>query len=294
MLRLLAALALQALIAAGCAGAPPAPHRPHPETWPPDGLGLGYIGHATVLLEIDGTFILTDPAFFDRVGPAIGSLTVGPTRVVAPALPLAALPPPAVVVITHAHYDSLDLPSLWALPKHATLVGPTGCSDLLGGLGFDRYVELAWGERTTVDGLTIEAIPVNHWGKRLPWGRDRGYNGYLFEKGGFRVVFASDTAYTPDFTRFRREGPPLDLILLGIGAYDPWVRHHANPEQAWRMFVESGAVWLAPVHWDTFRLGHEAIGEAIARLRAAAGPAVERIVIDEVGGEWRLPEDGAR
>jgi len=236
--------------------------------------------------------VLTDPAFFERVGIAVGGLTIGPQRLVAPALPLDALPPLAAVLVSHPHLDSLDLPSLRALPRDATLVAPRGCRDLLGDLGFRAYVELGWGERATVDDVVIEAVPVKHWGRRFPWGRDRGYNGYLLERDGMRVLFASDTGYTPDFTRFREGGAgPLTLAVIGAGAYDPWIRSHADPEQVWRMFLDSGARFLAPIHWDTFRLGREPVGDSVRRLRAAAGPEAHRIVFDEIGDEWILPTE---
>jgi L-ascorbate metabolism protein UlaG (beta-lactamase superfamily) len=279
-------LLLAALLGCG-AGLPPAPRQLAPERWGDDVLAVGWVGHATVLLKLAGTVLVTDPAFFPRVGVSVGPLTVGLQRIVAPALPLERLPPPAAVVITHAHFDSLDLPSLRAMPKDATLVAPTGCGDLLAGLGFRRYVELAWGERVDVDGVTIEAVPVRHWGKRWPWGRDRGYNGYLLTKAGRRVLFASDTAATDAFARFHDAG--LDVAILGNGAYDPWIRNHADPEQVWRMFLGSGARVLVPVHWDTFRLGREPLGDAIRRLVEAAGPEAGRIVVREIGGEWVEP-----
>jgi len=235
--------------------------------------------------------VLTDPAFFPRIGVALGPVTIGPGRVVAPALPLERLPRLAAVVITHAHMDSLDLPSLRALAKDTTLVAPSDCRDLLGVLGFRDYVELAWGQRTTVGGVAIEAIQVDHWGARWPWGKERGYNGYLFTKGERRVLFAPDTAFTREFARFARETPPLDLAILGNGAYDPWHANHANPEEAWQMFLDSGARWLAPVHWDTFRLGREPLGDALRRLLAAAGPDAGRIVFRQIGDEWVPPAE---
>jgi L-ascorbate metabolism protein UlaG (beta-lactamase superfamily) len=109
-------------------------------------------------------------------------------------------------------------------------------------------VELAWGEEVTVGGVTVNAVPVSHWGKRVPWGRERGYNGYVFSKNGTRVLFASDTAYRKSFARFRDAEDPLDVAIFGNGAYYPWVRNHANPEQVWQMFVESGARYLVPIH----------------------------------------------
>src|SRR5437870_11074026 len=80
----------------------------------------------------------------------------------------------------------------------------------------------------------------------------------------------------------------------GNGAYDPWHGNHANPEEVWQMFLDSGARYLVPVHWDTFRLGREPLGDAMRRLTAAAGPDANRIVIDEIGGEWVMPLDEGR
>ena len=282
------AVLLACVAGRGRAEVPPAPRQLAPETWADDNLAIGYVGHASVLLKMTGTYVLTDPTFFDRVGVRLGPITVGPQRLVKPALSLARLPKLAAVVVTHAHFDSLDLPSLEALPKDATLVAPTNCRDLLGGLGFRRYVELAWGEEVTVDGVRIEAVPVAHWGARYPWGMPRGYNGYVFSKDGVRVLFASDTAYTTAFSRLRDGDKPLDVAVFGNGAYDPWIRNHADPEQVWQMFVQSGARFLVPVHYDTFRLGKEPLGDAMHRLLAAAGADAERIVIREIGGEWSL------
>lgn len=288
MLRLPVILVLLAASAAlqVHAEVPLPPHMLMPRDWADDNLAVGYVGHASVLVKMTGTFILTDPAFNDRVGIKLGPLTIGPERLVKPALPVEQLPKLAAVLITHAHFDSLDLPSLRQLSGDTTLIAPSNCADLLGDLGFAQYVELAWGERVTVDGVVIEAVPVNHWGKRYPWGEWRGYNGYLLSKDGAHVLFASDTAYTHEFARFAESGPPLTVAILGNGAYDPWIRNHANPEQVWQMFQESHAQFLIPVHWETFRLGKEPLGDAMRRLLAAAGSDADRVVIREIGGEW--------
>jgi len=292
--RRLIVLAWLLVASAGGCGAepPPPPHLLAPERWGNDVLAIGWVGHATVLVKLAGTTILTDPALFERIGVTLGPLTIGPRRIVAPAVPLERLPSLDAVVITHAHMDSLDLPTLRALPKDATLVAPTDCRSLLGDLGFRSYVELGWGERTTVGGVTIEAVPVRHWGRRWPWGVARGYNGYLFRKDGVNVLFASDTAYTKDFARLR--DTRLDVAIFGNGAYDPWHGNHANPEEVWQMFLDSGARYLVPIHWDTFRLGREPLGDAMRRLTAAAGPDANRIVIDEIGGELVRPLDEGR
>ena len=262
--------------------------RPVPRTWSASNLTIAYVGHASILVDFGGTRILTDPTFFDRIGLAIGPLTIGPRRVVHAALGPDDLPPLDAVVVTHAHLDSLDLPSLARLRGVPLLVVPEKTADVVAGLSFPRVVELGWGRTVTAGDVTIEAVEVNHWGRRWPWEGWRGYNGYLFTRGDARVLFASDTAYTPAIgTLGRARG--ITVAVLGNGAYDPWIMNHANPEQVWRMFTESGARWLIPVHWDTFRLGKEPLGEAMARLLAAAGPEADRVVIRRIGDTWTLP-----
>jgi L-ascorbate metabolism protein UlaG (beta-lactamase superfamily) len=237
---------------------------------------------------------LTDPAFFDRIGLAIGPVTIGPKRIVRSALPPEELPPLDAVVVTHAHLDSLDLRSLARVATAPLLVLPTRTRDIVSGLPFARIEELGWGDRTEAGQLTIEAVEVNHWGERWPWERrGRGYNGYLFTRGDVSVIFASDTAYTPKLGAVARERG-VTVAIVGNGAYDPWVMNHATPEQVWRMFEESGARYLIPIHFDTFRLGKEPLGEAMTRLLAAAGPAADRVVIRGIGETWTLPRSPAR
>lgn len=103
-----------------------------------------------------------------------------------------------------------------------------------------------------------------------------------------RVLFASDTAYTPALGAAARERG-VSVAIIGNGAYDPWIANHADPEQVWRMFGESGADYLVPVHWDTFRLGKEPLGDAMRRLLAAAGPQADRVVVRSIGQTWTTP-----
>jgi L-ascorbate metabolism protein UlaG (beta-lactamase superfamily) len=136
--------------------------------------------------------------------------------------------------------------------------------------------------------VSVEAIKVKHWGRRWPWGRWHGYNGYVFSRGDVRVLFASDTAYEPAIAALARDRR-VSAAILGNGAYDPWIMNHADPEQVWQMFAASGACYLLPVHWDTFRLGKEPLGDAISRLVAAAGPEAGRIAIRNIGETWMMP-----
>ena len=285
-----AAVIVSAVCACACSFTRPAPAPAHPEParWSSDELHVAWLGHASVLIDFAGTFILTDPTFFDRVGVSIGPVTIGPKRLVAPALTPEELPPLDAVVITHAHMDSLDRPSLRRVAGAKLVVTAGRTADLVSDLGFAKVVELDWGEEAVAGDVKIEAIGVKHWGRRWPWGEGRGYNGYLFTKGAMTVLFASDTAYTEIVGKVARDHGTV-VAILGNGAYDPWISNHADPEQVWTMFEQSGARYLIPVHWDTFRLGKEPLGEAIARLLAAAGPEAGRVVIRRIGETFSLP-----
>jgi L-ascorbate metabolism protein UlaG (beta-lactamase superfamily) len=266
---------------------PPAPHVPTPSGWSKSDLTIAYLGHASVLVDFGGTLFLTDPTLYDRIGVVLGPITIGPKRLVAPALPPPYIPRLDAVLVTHAHMDSLDRRSLRSLSATPLLVVPERTSDLVDDLGYPRVVELGWGKQVTAPDVAIEAVPVNHWGRRWPWERWRGYDGYLLSRGDVRVLFASDTAYSPELAAYAKRRQ-VTVAILGIGAYDPWIRNHETPEQAWQTFVESGARYLIPVHWDTFRLGKEPVGEAMQRLLAAAGPQASRVVIREIGETWTI------
>jgi L-ascorbate metabolism protein UlaG (beta-lactamase superfamily) len=262
---------------------------PTPRAWSAGDLNVAWVGHASVLVGFGATTILTDPAFFERIGVQLGPVTVGPRRLVEPALRPTDLPSLDAVLVSHAHMDSLDRPSLRAVAGGARLlVVPPRTRDLVDDLGFARVIELGWGERVRAGDVDIEAVELRHWGRRWPWDGWRGYNGYLLSRGDVRVLFASDTAYTDAVGRLGA-ARPLAAAILGNGAYDPWIRNHADPEQVWRMFRESGAGVLIPIHWDTFRLGKEPLGDALARLLAAAGPEADRVVVRRIGETWTVP-----
>ncbi len=291
-----AALLAASLVGVSCSGTfrspPAAPHEPKPSTWSKADLTIAYLGHASVLIDFGGTLLLTDPTLYDRIGIALGPVTIGPKRLVAPALPLPDMPKLDAVLVTHAHMDSLDRRSLRSLSATPLLVVPKRNSDLVDDLGYSRVVELDWGEEVAAPDVAIEAVPVSHWGRRWPWESWRGYEGYLLSRGDMRVLFASDTAYSPELAAYAKRRQ-VTVAILGIGAYDPWVWNHETPEQAWRTFVESGARYLVPVHWDTFRLGKEPIGEAMRRLLAAAGAEASRVVIRETGETWTIRLGGS-
>lgn len=263
----------------------PAPHRPEPGSWPDNRLTVSWLGHATVLLNIHGTSVLTDPVLERRIGIGRGFAKVGPRRLIEPALGSGELPDLDVILLSHAHMDHTDRGTLRRLAADIPVVAQRGNRDLV--RRFRRVDELAWGEETEIAGLRIEATEARHWGARMITDSHRGYGGYLLQKAGRSVLFAGDTAYT-DALRTLGRRVRIDLAILPIGAYDPWIANHASPEQAWSMFQELGAEYLLPIHHSTFRLSREPLGEPIQRLLAAAGRERWRIIATEVGATWSL------
>ncbi|HLX37419.1 MAG TPA: MBL fold metallo-hydrolase [Candidatus Binataceae bacterium] len=267
--------------------------KPNPASWPNDRITISNLGHATVLMNFLGVRIISDPSLFDRVGLAFDSIfSIGPKRVSAPPLKPSDLQDVQLILITHAHMDHLDVPSLKALPKSATAVVCDKCSRIVAPLGFANVRELKWGESTEVGGLKITAMGARHWGKRWPpYGTNYGFDSFVLEKDGRRVLIACDSAYTDLFGELANHPP--DIAIFSNGAYDPWIWNHANPEQVWSMFKETGATYLVPIHWGTFRLGREPMDDPMRRLLAAAGAESDRVVLREIGGTWTMPEAAA-
>src|SRR5262249_32164217 len=169
---------------------------PAPGTWTDGELTIANLGHATLLMNYFGVHVLNDPSFFDRVGLSVDSLfTIGPRRQTPAPLAPAELGPIDVILITHAHMDHTDLPSLKQMPKSAVVISCTQCSRLVAPLGFKDVRELKWGEATEVKGLKVTAMGANHWGKRWPpYGTNYGFNSYVLEKDGHRMLLACDSA----------------------------------------------------------------------------------------------------
>jgi L-ascorbate metabolism protein UlaG (beta-lactamase superfamily) len=257
---------------------------PNLNGWAQRELSAVWIGHATVLLRIDGMTVLTDPVFSHRIGLGLWLATLGPRRHVAAAMSIANLPPIDLILISHAHFDHLDRQTLAQLPKKASVITAAYTQDLIRDLGFRRVSELRWGEQLTVGPLTITAWRVNHWGARTFYDRHRGYNAYLIESPRHRVLYGGDTAYSEDFKDIGK----VDLAIFGIGAYDPYIHAHATPEQAWAMAQHVDADFVLPVHHSTFRLSHEPMREPMERILAAAGSQAHRIVARQIGDTWSL------
>ena len=257
--------------------------------WSDRTVDVCWVGHATVLLNFFGVHILTDPALFDRVGAQIGIATIGRKRLVGPALDPLHLPRIDLVLLSHAHMDHMDMPSLARIPSSAAVVTAPKTSDILAGHAFRSPLELAWGQKSVVQtasgDVEVESVEVKHWGAR--WSTDgyRGYVGYLLKRGGKTILFGGDTAYTDTFAELRNRS--IDLAIMPIGSYGSKSGNHCTPEESVRMLDECRANYIVPIHHSTFPIGIEPIEEPLARLEEAV--SADRIAIRRIGETWQLP-----
>jgi L-ascorbate metabolism protein UlaG (beta-lactamase superfamily) len=261
---------------------------PQPKLWPDHGLHAAWYGHTTVLLKLDGFTVLTDPVFSERIGLSFGPLTVGIKRLVEVAAPIRELPRIDLILLSHAHMDHFDLPSLHSLESRSTaVITAKRTIDLLRSRRYREVHELEWNHSIQIGPAKVRAFQVNHWGARMRSDAFRGFNGYVVETDRFRIVFGGDTAYTDCFATVR-SSRRTDLAIMPIGAYDPWIRVHCNPEQALRMANAAGAEFILPVHHKTFHLSREPRLEPIERLLAAAGSSPDRVCLHEIGEEFHF------
>lgn len=269
---------------------------PDPAAWHDDTITAAWIGHATVLINFFGTWIITDPVFSERIGVRVLGFTLGPKRLVWPALHAAMLPNVDLILLSHAHMDHLDLPTLERFHPDTPVIMARNTADVIDDLPLRHVRELDWGERTTAAGVEIEALRVKHFGWRFPWEKDRSqggmegrsFNAYLLSKNGRSIVFGGDTAMQQYFTPIGARGLDIPLAIMPIGAYDPWIRNHCNPEQAVEMAVQLGARAVMPIHWGTFIQSDEPVREPITRFTRAAASHGLIPALTEIGQTWSL------
>jgi L-ascorbate metabolism protein UlaG (beta-lactamase superfamily) len=271
----------------------PAFTKPEPLKWNDAHVAAAWIGHATVLINFFGINILTDPVLFPRIGIRLPGFTIGPKRLTAPALHFQELPRIDLILLSHAHFDHFDLRTLHRFYENTRVITAPNTADLLKWTRLRDITELRWGEtkvlnidkQTKVD-IAISAFQVKHWGARKQHDDYRGYNGYVMERNGRRILFGGDTAMTGSFARLRH---PIDIAIMSIGAYNPWIHSHCTPEQAVEMATAAGAKFIMPVHHQTFRLSFEPFREPIQRFQTVLRNAPERIALREIGETFVLP-----
>lgn len=252
---------------------------------PPSGLRVTWLGHSTILVEIDGHRILTDPVF----GPRSSPLTwIGPSRWYPPPIALDALPSIDAVVLSHDHYDHLDYTTIVAMKDwDTTFIAPLGVGSHLAywGVPADRIVELDWWDRTKVGALELVCTPARHASGRHLFDQNHTlWAGWAFLGAEHRVYFSGDTGLFPAMTEIGEELGPFDLTMIEAGAYgQAWPDWHIGPEQAVRAHgMVRGEVFL-PIHWGLFNLAYHGWTEPIERSVAAAEAAGVKIVAPRPG-----------
>jgi N-acyl-phosphatidylethanolamine-hydrolysing phospholipase D len=233
--------------------------------------GLTWIGHATVLVRLDGAAFVTDPVFSERVSPL---RFAGPPRLVPPGVPLAALPRLDFALLSHDHYDHTDLASVRALAARGVrFVVPRGLGELVHAAGAE-VVELAWWESATVAGLRVHCVPAQHFSGRGLFDRNRRlWAGFVVEGAARRFYHAGDTGYFPGLGEIGRRFGPIALAALPIGAYAPraMMQHvHVTPEEAVQAALDVRAEQVLGMHWGTFDLADEPLDEPPRRFLAEA------------------------
>lgn len=261
---------------------------------------ITWVGHATLLLQLPGVTVLTDPMFSRRASPLRWA---GPKRFSPPGIDLAALPPVDAVVLSHDHYDHLDAPTVDALHERfgagLRWFTPLGYAPWFARRGVTRVRELDWWheEPLDVDGAqaAVRALPARHWTRRRVLdARRRLWCSWSVAAGGHRVFFGGDSGYCPGFAEIGERAGPFDVALMPVGAYEPrWFMKtsHMTPEEAAQACRDVGAPAMIGTHWGTFRLTDEPPLEPPRRTRqawASLGLAASDLHIPALGETLRF------
>ena len=278
-----------------CGGERRVPRGPLPsmnplDAWakaPASGLRATWLGHSTVLIEIDGLRVLTDPVWGPRASPA---RFAGPRRFQPVPVSLRALPAVDLVIISHDHYDHLDYPTIRKLARHdVPFVTSLGVGAHLEAWGIqpERIVELDWWETHQVPnrGLSVTAAPSQHFSGRTPGSRNTtSWSSFVIRSPRHAVFFSADTGLTTEYAAIRERLGPFDLVMLEVGAFHPaWGDMHLGPEHALEAFTLLGSGVFLPVHWGTFSLAMHAWDQPAEVLLELAPKMGAQLVMPRLG-----------
>jgi L-ascorbate metabolism protein UlaG (beta-lactamase superfamily) len=268
-----------------------------PPTPGPDEVVTTFIGHASFLVQAPAANVLIDPVYYRRASPVPFA---GPRRVRGPGVLFDDLPPIALVLLSHNHYDHCDLGTLRLLERrfHPRFVTPLGNGRLLRSAGIRQVEEIDWWETTSTAPLPVTVTPAQHFSARGPFDRNRAlWGGFLIEAGGYRILHGGDSGYGPHFREIAARLGPIDLALLPIGAYEPrWFMKdiHMDPAEAVQAHLDLATRQSIAMHFGTFQLTPEGIDEPVRELaKALRGRDVsaERFRAVEVGESVWLGRD---
>ena len=267
---------------------------------------LTWVGHSTVLAQLGGLNLITDPMFSERASPVSWA---GPRRAQPPGVVLTELPRIDVVLLSHNHYDHCDVPSLRHLNAQPggppLFLVPLGLKAWMADIGITRVVELDWWQSHHVGATEFVFTPAQHWSGRGPLDRLATlWGGYAVFAPDQHLYFAGDTGYSPDFvdiaTRFagRQGDAGFDIALIPVGAYEPrWfmAEQHVNPQEAVRIHQDLRARASMGIHWGSFALTDEPLDQPprdLADARRVAGLADEAFFVLAIGQTRKLPRRG--
>jgi L-ascorbate metabolism protein UlaG (beta-lactamase superfamily) len=226
-------------------------------------VAITWIGHASFLIQFTDLNVLVDPNFANWLFLLKRLKRVG--------MKIEDLPPIDLVLLTHAHFDHFNKPTLRQLPEPKIGVMPWGVGDLARHLGFTRIVEMDWWETFSQRDWKVTFVPSRHWGARMLHDHDRGYGGFVLEHQGRKIYHAGDSAYFEGFAEIGKKIAP-EIALLPIGAYHPasFRRVHMGPDEAIKAFKDLRAKVMVPMHFGTFKLSFESLEEPLRWLKEIA------------------------